>query len=97
MRSRSASRLAGDQRLRHGERGALAQARQRLLLDRRVDLVLQLEPEVRLDFLAQVVDGGARDAERLGELAVERRDFGCFDTMDRQREPRALPATSRPW
>ncbi len=83
-------RLALDQRLRHGEARLATQALQRLGLDRRVDLVLQLDPEVRLDFAAQVVDFAARDAERLHERRVEVGNVRRRDLADGERELRRL-------
>ncbi len=84
-------RLAFDERLRHGERRALPQPGQRLRLDARVDGALQLEPEVRVHFLAQVVHAAARDAEPAGKRLVERRHLGFRDLVHRQCELRFLP------
>ena len=52
-----------------------AQRGERLLLQRGLDLALQLELEVRLDLRAELVDAAARDAERLRELGVDRRQL----------------------
>ena len=86
---------AVDQGLRQREVGPVAQRGENLLLELRVDLALQLEPQVCRDFRAKLFDAAARDAERLGEFGVDFGDLRSFDALQRQLELRVLSGDLR--
>ena len=76
--------------MRQRELRPLPQALERLILDDRLDLALELELQVRLHFGAKRRHAAARDAERLRERFVERRHMRLGDFFGRQREVRDL-------
>jgi hypothetical protein len=83
-----ALRLGVDQRARQREVREAAQAVEGLVLEHALHLALQLELEVGRDLLSQVLDLARRDAERLRERLVERRDARLGDLLHVERELR---------